>query len=121
MKSIAEIRHKSRLVRKKGLRRRVKGTNERPRLCVFRSNKFTYAQVISDESARVIVSASTRDIVEEGSSAKSVESAKLLGKRVAELVKEEELTKVVFDRNGYTYHGRVAAVAQGAREGGLEF
>jgi large subunit ribosomal protein L18 len=77
--------------------------------------------LISDDSGCVIASESTQNAVENGKSAKSVESAKKLGMRIAELAKGSDITSVVFDRNGYRYHGRVAAVAEGAREGGLEF
>lgn len=121
MKSIAKIRRQSRDTRRKGVRKRVIGSQERPRLCVFRSHKFTYAQLISDESGSVIVADSTQRVSAEENSPKSVESAKLLGQRIAELAKNADIKSIVFDRNGYRYHGRVAAVAEGAREGGLEF
>ncbi len=106
--------------RKTRVRARVTGTETKPRLCVFRSSKYTYAQLISDESGAVLASASTKGLDADKSKA-SVDSAKKLGMKIAELAKEKKLTRVVFDRNGYIYHGRVAAVADGAREGGLEF
>ncbi len=111
-------RELSRAARQARIRRAIKGTAERPRLCVFRSLKYTYAQVISDESGQVLFSVSSRGVAD---SAGSVESAKQVGLKIAELAKDKKISRVVFDRNGYLYHGRVAAVAEGAREGGLEF
>lgn len=105
--------------RRERVRENVRGTNEKPRLCVFRSNRFTYAQLISDETGTVIAAATTKGT--EGKSLRTVESAKSLGMKIAELAKGKNIEKVVFDRNGYIYHGRVAAVAQGARDGGLQF
>lgn len=121
-----KTREEQRAKRKQRIRLHVRGTDERPRLCVFRSNKYTYAQLISDDSGTVITCASTREIDasaagEKASSKSSVEVAKELGKKIAELAKSKKVEKVVFDRNGYIYHGRVAAVADGAREAGLEF
>jgi len=115
----AHTRDAARLRRKTRVRRTVVGTDTKPRLCVFRSNKFTYAQLVSDDNGHVIAAASTK----EGSakSLRSVESAKALGLKIAELAKAKSIESVVFDRNGYIFHGRVAAVAEGAREGGLTF
>lgn len=113
-------RETQRLKRKRRIRVNIRGTEERPRLCVFRSSKYTYAQLISDETGTVITSASTKGLSVEGSK-RSVEMAKELGKKIAELAKEKKVERVVFDRNGYIYHGRVAAVAAGAREAGLQF
>ena len=113
-----------RLKRKARIRRRVRGTAECPRLCVFRSLRYTYAQVVSDDSGEILFSVSSKALAtdaKESSSAASVETAKSVGIKVAELAKEHKISRVVFDRNGYMYHGRVAAVADGAREGGLEF
>ena len=110
----------ARLRRKARTRDKVVGTDEKPRLCVFRSNKFTYVQLISDDANAVIASVSTREVKADSKSASSVESAKALGLRVAEVAKDKKISSVVFDRNGYLYHGRVAAVADGAREGGLK-
>lgn len=114
-------REAERARRKDRVRKRVKGTNEKPRLCVFRSQRFTYVQLISDDSGQVLASASTRELKSTEQSARCVESAKALGSKIAELAKAKEITSVVFDRNGYVYHGRVAAVAEGARAGGLVF
>ena len=110
-----------RQARKVRVRRKIKGTSEKPRLCVYRSLNFTYAQLISDDNGSVIASASTREVSAADASSRSVESAKVLGAKIAELAKENNVSRVVFDRNGYPYHGRVAAVAEGAREGGLQF
>ena len=115
----AKIRLETRATRKKGLRKRVKGTAEKPRLCIYRSLKYTYAQLISDTTGVVLGAASTKQIVAADASAKGIESAKALGKKIAEIAKEKKIDSVVFDRNGYLYHGRVAAVAEGAREAGL--
>jgi len=117
----AKIRLETRITRKKGLRKRVKGTNEKPRLCVYRSLKYTYVQLISDTTGIVLGSASTKQLATKDVSAKGVDSAKELGKKIAEIAKEKNIDSVVFDRNGYLYHGRVAAVADGAREAGLNF
>lgn len=101
------------------IRVNIRGTEERPRLCVYRSHKYTYAQLISDTEGSVIVSASSKTLAEK--STKSVDAAKLVGQKIAELAKDKKIDKVVFDRNGYLFHGRVKAVAEGAREAGLEF
>lgn len=116
----ASPRLKSRLKRKARVRKSIVGTDQRPRLCVYRSLKGTYAQLISDESGKVLVSANSASVAD-GTSAKSVDAAKLLGKKMAELAKENNVEHIVFDRNGYLYHGRIAAVAEGAREAGLQF
>jgi large subunit ribosomal protein L18 len=103
----------------KRIRRRVSGTSERPRLAIFRSVAHIYAQVIDDSKGVTIVAASS---AEKDSSATggNVAAAKEIGKRVAERAKENGITKVVFDRGGYLYHGRVKALADAAREAGLE-
>ena len=121
MASIAKNRREVRDRRKSGLRKKVRGTNTKPRLCIYRSLKFTYAQLISDEDGVVLGSASTREVVAENSSTKCKDSAKALGKKIAEIAKSKNIESVVFDRNGFVYHGRVAAVADGAREAGLKF
>ncbi len=102
------------------IRHKVRGTAERPRLAVFRSLHHVYAQVIDDLGGRTLVSAST---VEKGLRSKggNVAAAKAIGKAVAERAKEKGIGKVVFDRGGYLYHGRVKALADAAREAGLEF
>ncbi|OUW83759.1 MAG: 50S ribosomal protein L18 [Saprospirales bacterium TMED214] len=101
-----------------GLRRKIKGTAERPRLSVFRSNKFIYAQLIDDLTGTTLASASSREL--SGDGAKAGQSAEV-GKAIAERAKKAGIDTVVFDRGGYQYHGRVKSLAEGAREGGLKF
>jgi large subunit ribosomal protein L18 len=104
------------------IRKKLKGTAERPRLTVFRSVAHIYAQVIDDVKGVTIVSANTNEKAGDGSVAGgNVAAAKEIGKRVAERAKELGIGKVVFDRGGYIYHGRVKALADAAREAGLEF
>ena len=104
----------------KRIRNRVAGTPERPRLAVFRSVNHIYAQVIDDEMGHTLVAAASteKDLKGKGG---NLEGAKQIGKAVAERAKEKGISKVVFDRGGYQYHGRVKALAEGAREGGLAF
>jgi large subunit ribosomal protein L18 len=112
-----------RLRRHRRVRKRVRGTVERPRLNVFRSNIHIYAQVIDDITGRTLVSASTveRDITDSITGKTKVERAKTVGKLIADRAKQVGISKVVFDRGGYKYHGRIQALADGAREGGLDF
>jgi len=113
-------REEARKKRKVRIRKKVNGTSERPRLVVFRSNKHIYAQIIDDLAGVTLASAST--MVLEGDNVRlTVENAKLVGKKVAEEAIKKSITSVVFDRNGFVYHGRIKAVADGAREGGLNF
>jgi large subunit ribosomal protein L18 len=102
------------------IRRKLRGTAERPRLAVFRSVAHIYAQVIDDTEGRTLVSASS---VDKGARTNggNVAAAKVIGKLVAERARERGIKSVVFDRGGYRYHGRVKALAEAAREGGLEF
>ena len=102
------------------VRGKISGTSERPRLNVFRSNANIYAQLIDDVNGTTLVSASTLDKGFEGA-AGNCEAAKRVGLALAQRAKEKGISAVVFDRSGYVYHGRVAALAEGAREGGLEF
>ncbi|NNE47855.1 MAG: 50S ribosomal protein L18 [Rhodothermales bacterium] len=104
---------------KKGIRRRISGTAERPRLSVFRSSRHIYAQLIDDINGRTLAAASTHDDEVEGKS--PVERAAAVGKLLVQRASEAGLSAAVFDRNGYKYHGRVRALADGAREGGLKF
>lgn len=105
---------------KTAIRIKVRGNNDRPRLTVYRSNKDIYAQVIDDDKGRTLVSVgSLKDKAAHGAS--GVEQAKLIGKAIAEKAKAAGIEKVVFDRNGYLYHGRVKALADAAREAGLNF
>ncbi len=105
------------------VRRHVAGTPERPRLCVFRSHKHIAAQLIDDSEGRTLLGVSTLSpTAREGlSHGGNVEAARAVGARLAELAKERGITKVVFDRAGYQYHGRVKALAEAARSGGLQF
>ena len=114
------IKSKKRERRHNRIRATVLGTTERPRLSVFRSNKFIYAQIIDDESGKTLVSATDRG-VKKGKGAGKVDGAKSIGAEIAKKAKEQKITKVVFDRGGYLYTGRVKAVSEGAREGGLSF
>jgi large subunit ribosomal protein L18 len=102
------------------VRGKISGTPERPRLNVFRSNANIYAQIIDDVNGVTLTSASTLEKDFEGATG-NCEAAKKVGLKVAERAKDKGITEVVFDRGGYIYHGRVAALAEGAREGGLEF
>jgi large subunit ribosomal protein L18 len=101
------------------IRRRVKGTTERPRLAVFRSVKHIYAQLIDDLNGTTLVAASSNE--KSSPNGGNVAGAKSVGKTVAERAKDKGIKSVVFDRGGYLYHGRVKALAEAAREAGLEF
>jgi large subunit ribosomal protein L18 len=104
--------------RHRRVRKKVRGTAERPRLAVYRSNNHIYAQVIDDVAGRTLASASTAGM--DGSTG-NIDAAKKVGAAVADKAKAAGVTKVVFDRGGFLYHGRVAALADAAREAGLEF
>ena len=110
----------ARLRRHKRVRGKISGTPERPRLDVFRSNMHIYAQIIDDVNGKTLVSASSLEKDFEGFGGNK-EAARKVGKLVAERAKAKGIDTVVFDRGGYIYHGRVAELAEGAREGGLEF
>ncbi|MCD6528369.1 50S ribosomal protein L18 [bacterium] len=111
-----------RLRRHKRIRAKIKGDSLRPRLCVFRSNKHIYAQLIDDTQGKTIVSASDLELKEsEKKNKRKLAVAHEVGKLIAKKAIEKNIKKVVFDRAGYKYHGRVKAVAEGAREGGLCF
>ncbi len=105
---------------KKKIRAKIAGTKERPRLSVFRSNKFIYAQVIDDMAGKTIVQASDAKGGKENKRTKT-ERAKEVGKMIAEVAKKAKIEKVVFDRNGFKYTGRIKLVADAAREAGLKF
>lgn len=111
----------SRLARHARVRKKVSGTASLPRLCVFRSLKNIYAQIIDDEAGKTLVSASTLDAELKESYGGNKDAAKAVGQMVAKRAAEKGITQVVFDRGGYVYHGRVAELAEGAREGGLKF
>ena len=105
----------------KRIRHKVKGTAQRPRLCVFRSLKHIYAQVIDDAQGRTLAAASSNEEGAGRTSGGNVAGAKAVGLLIAERAKAKGVRKVVFDRGGYLYHGRVRALAEAAREAGLEF
>ena len=105
--------------RHKKIRKDIKGTKDRPRLCVFRSNQHIYAQLVDDDKAKVIMSVSDKDI--KSKKGKKIEVSNEVGKLIAKKAIEAKIEKVVFDRGGVLFHGRVKALAEGAREGGLKF
>ena len=102
------------------VRKTVHGTQSRPRLAVFRSNKYIYAQIIDDDSGRTIAAASSRESAVKGSTL-TVDAATEVGKLVGARAQDAGVAKVVFDRGGFTFHGRIEALAEAARESGLEF
>lgn len=103
--------------RQKRIRAKVSGTAEKPRLSVFKSNKFTYAQIIDDKSGKTLVSANDMKMTKKG----KLERAGAIGKELAEKAKEMKISKVVFDRGGFIYTGRIKALAESARASGLQF
>lgn len=115
-----ESRNVTRAVRQKRVRAKVRGTSDRPRLCVFRSLNNISAQLIDDQKQVTLVSASTLD-KEVKTKASNIEAAKEVGALIAKRAIESNIKSVVFDRNGYLYHGKVEALANAAREAGLEF
>mgnify|MGYP001588648517 CR=1 FL=1 len=115
-----EDKRVKRIRRKAGIRAKIKGTKDMPRLSVFRSNKFVYAQIIDDEKGKTLVGVSEKQIKED-KSFKKTDKSKELGLLLAKLAVSKKIKSVVFDRSGYAYHGRVKAIAEGAREGGLKF
>ena len=108
-----DSRNEMRKIRHERIRKQIIGTKEMPRLCVYRSNKNMSVQLIDDQNGVTLLSASVNG--------KNIEAAKKLGETIAKEAKKAKITKVVFDRAGYLYHGRVAALADSARENGLEF
>ncbi|MBK7214111.1 MAG: 50S ribosomal protein L18 [Bacteroidales bacterium] len=110
-----------RLKIKQRVRKRISGTADRPRMTVFRSNKEIYVQLIDDLTGRTLVSATSRDKGIADSKVTKIEQAKLVGKLAAERALEAGIATVIFDRNGYLYHGRIKALADSAREGGIKF
>lgn len=119
--NVAVERKQRRFRRKKGLRKRAFGTPVCPRMSVFRSLKHTYVQVINDLDGKTIASASTNEKSEKTSGSSNCVGAKDVGRKIAERAKAAGVNKVVFDRNGFRYHGRIKALADAAREGGLKF
>ena len=122
MSKIAEARRSGRIRRHRRVRKKIHGTAARPRLAVFRSNKHLSVQVIDDDAGTTLASASTLEAEQRSSgSSSSVDAAARVGTLVAERAKAAGVDKIVFDRGGFAYHGRVAVVATAAREAGLEF
>lgn len=118
MSKHTSVRKVNRLKKKIRIRKTVKGTDERPRLVVYRSGRHMYAQVVNDVTGHTLVSASSLNF---DSATSGKEAAKAVGNAVAKAALGKNIKNVVFDRNGYIYHGRVQALADGAREGGLNF
>ncbi|MEQ8238265.1 MAG: 50S ribosomal protein L18 [Cyclobacteriaceae bacterium] len=114
--SVTKIQRRTRI--KKGIRRKISGTGERPRVSVFRSNKAIYGQIIDDIKGVTLASASSKEL---GEASNNIEISKEVGKKLAEKARANGVEIVIFDRNGYPYHGKVKAFAEGAREGGLKF
>ncbi len=124
MRSIAKERRDGRIIRHRRIRLSISGTAERPRLAVYRSLRHLYAQIIDDDRAHTLVAISTLDKgvgQELTGTGSGLKRARLLGKLLASRAKEQGITRVAFDRGGYLYHGHVKELAEGAREGGLEF
>lgn len=112
-----ETKREQRNKRHKRVRAKIIGTSKIPRFCVFRSNKHIYGQLVDDEKGKTILS-----ITDKGLKSKNkIEAAEKAGKLIAKKAAEKKINKVIFDRGGYKYHGRVKALAEGAREGGLKF
>ena len=114
-------RNEMRKVRHTRIRENLSGTSEKPRLCVFRSNANIEAQIIDDVKGVTLVSATSLDKELKLKNGSNIEAAKVVGAEIAKRAKKAKITTVVFDRGGYLYHGRVKALAEAAREGGLEF
>ncbi len=119
MKNLQKIKREARLKRHRKVRAKINGTKDIPRLSVFRSNKDLFIQMVDDIDGKTLFSVGGKEIKEKDKT--KLETAFLLGKLIAEKASKVNIKKVVFDRSGYKYHGRVKAVADGARKGGLEF
>ncbi len=113
----------ARLKRKKSIRKKISGTPDRPRLCVFRSARHIYAQIVDDTRGHTLAAASTLEkaIRDEAVSGGKIGKARRIGEQVAKRAQEKGVERVVFDRNGFLYHGRVKALSEGARKAGLKF
>ena len=114
--ALSKLNRRTRI--KRGIRRKISGTNEVPRISVFKSNKGIYAQLVDDLKGHTLAASSSREL---GKTSLNVETSKEVGKKFGEKAKAAGVEKVVFDRNGYPYHGNVKAFAEGAREAGLKF
>ena len=119
MRKIIDTRRK-RLKRKASIRKKVHGTPERPRMTVYKSNTYTYVQVIDDDAGKTVAAASNLEKDQRGVKNTVAELAKL-GELIGQRLKAKQITSVVFDRNGYRYHGKVKAIAEGARKAGISF
>ena len=115
------IKREKRIRRHKKIRMNMHGTKDRPRFFVFRSNQHIYAQLIDDDKAKILISASDKDIKLSSKKENKSDIAKSVGKLIAQKAIENKIEKVVFDRGGIIFHGRIKALADGAREGGLKF
>nr|UBA15717.1 ribosomal protein L18 [Pseudo-nitzschia hainanensis] len=115
--------NKYQTLKRESLRGKIKGTQERPRLSVYRSNKNIYAQIIDDTTSRTLLTCSTldRSIKLNGSTGNTCDASRLIGEKLAERSLKKNITKIVFDRGPYLYHGRIKSLADGARAGGLKF
>jgi len=118
-KTASKVTRRTRIRRR--LRSKISGTAAKPRLSVFRSNKQIYAQLIDDEAGVTLASCSSREKEVNSQALSRTDGSKEVGKKLASIAKEKGIEQVVFDRGGYKYHGRVKALAEGAREGGLNF
>jgi large subunit ribosomal protein L18 len=122
MTKVAQARRNGRILRHRRVRKKIHGTAARPRLAVFRSNKHLSVQVIDDDAGTTLAAASTNESeLRSAGTGSSVEAATKIGELIGERAKAAGIEKVVFDRGGFAYHGRIAAVASAAREAGLEF
>lgn len=121
--NVANQRRLARIKRQVRVRRKILGSGARPRLCIFRSSKHIYAQIIEDVSGRTLVAASTttKGVAENIKYTGNIEAAKAVGQAIAKKALEQNIKQVVFDRNGFLYHGRIKALADAAREAGLSF
>lgn len=122
-RTLLKLRKKSKKGKREGLRGTVKGTLQRPRLSVYRSNEHIYAQIIDDTSSKTLLTCSTldRSIRLNLATGKTCDASRLMGEKLAELSLKQNITTIVFDRGPYLYHGRIKALADGARAGGLKF
>ena len=118
LKQKSTVRKERRIKR---VRNRIFGTSDRPRLCIFLSNRSIYAQLINDAEGKTLDSASSKELKGIKDSGKNVKEAEIIGELLAKKAKEKDISMAVFDRRGYKYHGRVKAIAEGARKGGLNF
>ena len=118
LKNKTSFKSKKRLKNRARIRKKLDGSTERPRLAVFRSGRHVYAQIVDDSSGKTLVAYST---LQAKMTSKNIESAKQVGSEIAKLALGKNIKSVVFDRSGYVFHGRIKAVADGAREAGLSF